>query len=220
MGAALNAQTTVRRLPHHQVFGRAALEQVLDAGRVAHVAVVDEGRPLVVPLAYARVGKRLLVHGSTGSRAFRLLADGAHSCATVTLLDGYVLARAAFESSMRYRSAMVMGQFVAVTGDEAKVAALKRISDVSVPGRWTDLRPPTRKELAATAVLALPLTQWSVKANDGWPSDDDDDLGWPAWAGVVPLASSVGPPQAAPDLAAHLEIPEYLHRVPPPGLHA
>lgn len=210
----------MRRLAHHQVLGRAALEQVLDSGRVAHVAVVDGGRPLVVPLAYARDGLRLLVHGSTGSRAFRLLAEGTDSCATVTLLDGYVLARAAFETSMRYRSAMVMGRFSPVTGDEAKREALQRISDVSVPGRWADLRPPTRKELAATVVLALPLTEWSVKANDGWPTDEGDDLTWPAWAGVVPLASSVGAPQAAPDLPAHIETPQYLDQVPPPGLHA
>lgn len=220
MGSALSSPTTVRRLPHHQVGERAALSQVLDAGRVAHVAVVDGTQPLVVPLAYARDGDRLFVHGSTGSRAFRLLAAGADSCATVTLLDGYVLARAAFEASMRYRSAMVMGRFALVTDEQSKLAALERISEASVPGRWADLRPPTRKELAATSVLGLPLTQWSVKANDGWPVDADEDLDWPAWAGVVPLASSVGLPQPAPGLASDVAQPDYLSRVPTPGLHA
>lgn len=220
MGAALTSRTKVRRLPHHQVVERAALEAVLDAGRVAHVAVVDGSHPLVVPLAYARDGDTLLVHGSTGSRAFRLLAEGGDTCVTVTLLDGYVLARAAFEASMRYRSAMVLGRFAAVTDSGAKLAALRRISDASVPGRWADLRPPTRKELAATSVLAMPLSEWSVKANDGWPTDEGGDVNLPVWAGVVPIAASVGTPLDAPDLVPEVETPEYLSYVPAPGLHA
>lgn len=220
MGAALTSRTSVRRLPHHQVGERSALDAVLDAGRVAHVAVVDSSQPLVVPLAYARDGDTLLIHGSTGSRAFRLLTDGADTCVTVTLLDGYVLARAAFEVSMRYRSAMVLGRFAPVAEPDMKLAALQRISDVSVPGRWADLRVPTLKELAATSVLAMPLSEWSVKTNDGWPTDEGDDLDLPVWAGVVPLSARVGTPLDAPDLHGQVEAPQYLNRVPAPGLHA
>lgn len=218
MGAALSARTTVRRLPHRQVTDRTVLDAVLDAGRVAHVAVVDDEQPLVVPLAYARDGDALLVHGSTGSRAFRLLADGAPTCVTVTLLDGYVLARAAFEVSMRYRSAMVLGRFSPVTGLDAKLGALVRISDASVPGRWADLRPPTRKELAATSVLRMGIEEWSVKVNDGWPTDEGDDLLRPVWAGVLPLKASVGTPLDAPDLVAGVQAPAYLAHAPTPGV--
>ena len=193
---------------------------VLDAGRVAHVCVVDDGQPYVVPLAYARLDDSVVVHGSTGSREFRLLAVGAPACLTVTLLDGYVLARAAFETSMRYRSAMVLGSF-AVVGDRAeKVAALAAISEACVPGRWDEVRPPTGKELAATSVLALGLQEWSVKANDGWPTDEGEDLDLPVWAGVVPLSAVVRTPLPAPDLDPALPAPAYLRAVPPPGLHA
>jgi nitroimidazol reductase NimA-like FMN-containing flavoprotein (pyridoxamine 5'-phosphate oxidase superfamily) len=199
------------------VLDRDTLDAVLDAGRVAHVAVVDDARPLVVPLAFARDGDALLVHGSTASRAFRLLADGADTCVTVTLLDGYVLARAAFEVSMRYRSAMVLGRFTPLTDADAKLAALVRISEASVPGRWADLRPPTRKELAATSVLRMPLTEWSVKVNDGWPTDEGDDLLRPVWAGVVPVSATLGPALDAPDLLDGVDAPDYLPDIPVPG---
>lgn len=210
----------MRRLPQHQVHDRAALDAVLDAGRVAHVAVVDDSQPLVVPLAYARDGDRLVIHGSTGSRAFRHLAAGAASCVTVTLLDGYVLARAAVEASMRYRSAMVLGSFSPVTDPSEKLASLECVSEHSVPGRWADVRPPTRKELAGTEVLAMAITQWSVKANQGWPTDEVDDLDRPTWAGVLPLLAAAGDLEPAPDLRGDLAPPGYLDRVPMPGLQA
>lgn len=199
---------------------REALDGVLDAGRVAHVAVVGGGHPLVIPLAYARDGDRLLLHGSTGSRAMRWLATGAPTCVTVTLLDGYVLARAAVETSMRYRSAMLLGSFTSVVDEDAKAVALQRISDHSVPGRWADLRPPTRKELAATAVLAMPVVEWSLKVSDGWPTDTDEDRDLPVWAGVVPLSSRVGLGVPDPARRGDPPVPGYLDDVPSPGLHA
>jgi len=196
------------------------LLDVLDTGRVAHVGVVDGDQPFVVPLAYARLDDSVVVHGSTGSRAFRLLAQGVPACLTVTLLDGYVLARAAFETSMRYRAAMVLGSFT-VVGDRAeKTAALAAISEAAVPGRWADMRPPSAKELAATSVLAIGLAEWSVKANDGWPTDEEEDLDLPVWAGVVPLAAVARAPLPAPDLDPALPVPDYLSDVPLPGLHA
>jgi len=191
---------------------------VLDSGRVAHVSVVDDGQPYVIPLVYARLGDSVVVHGSTGSRAFRLLARGLPACLTVTLLDGYVLAKAAFEASMRYRSAMVLGSFDVVGDRSEKLAALAAISDACVPGRWSDIRPPTGKELAATSVLRLALDEWSVKANDGWPTDEGDDLDLPVWSGVVPLAAVVGAPQEAPDLDPAVRAPGYLTDIPTPGL--
>jgi nitroimidazol reductase NimA-like FMN-containing flavoprotein (pyridoxamine 5'-phosphate oxidase superfamily) len=204
------ARTTVRRLSEKQVRDRAALDAVLDAGRVAHVAVRDpDGQPYVVPVAYARDGDAVLFHGSTGSRLFRSLADGAPTCLTVTLLDGLLAARSVFESSMHYRCAMVLGT-ATVLEDEAKLAALERVTEHLLPGRWADARQPNRKELAATLVLSLPLSEWSVKVSDGPPEDADEDLDLPYWAGVVPLHEVAGEPWPAPDLRGAPPVPPYV----------
>ena len=193
-------RTRLRRLPEKAVTDVAVLHAVLDEARVAHVGFVDEsGSPFVLPVGCARDGDRLLLHGSTGSRLFRRLADGVEACATVTLLDGMVLARSAFESSMHYRSAMVLG-VASIVPDEERVAALRAMSEAWLPGRWDTLRPPNARELAATLVLALPLDEWSVKVSDGPPADDPADLDAPVWAGVLPLVTSYGDPVPAPDL--------------------
>jgi uncharacterized protein len=203
-------RTRLRRLPEKAVDDVAVLHAILDAARVAHVGFVDEsGRPVVIPTGAARDGDRLLLHGSTGSRLFRRLASGVDACASVTLLDGMVLARSAFESSMHYRSAVVFGRAAAV-GD--KVAALRAMSEAWLPGRWDTLRPPTPKELAATTVLALPLVEWSVKVSDGPPDDVESDLDAPVWAGVLPIVTSYGDPQPAPDLRGSPRFPAEASR--------
>jgi uncharacterized protein len=203
-------RTAVRRLPEKQLHDRASLDAVLDAGRVAHVAVDDDqGQPYVIPVAYARDGDAVLFHGSTASRLFRTLAGGAPTCLTVTVLDGLVLARSLFESSMHYRSAMVLGSSAPLDGD-AKLAGLERISQHLMPGRWADARQPNRKELAATLVLSLALTEWSVKVSAGPPDDAEDDLDLPVWAGVLPLLESYGVAAPAPDLRPGLELPGYV----------
>ncbi|MGZ4591887.1 MAG: pyridoxamine 5'-phosphate oxidase family protein [Actinomycetes bacterium] len=205
------SRTSVRRLPDKQVHDRAALDAVLDAGKVAHVAVLDDAaQPYVVPVAYARDGDAVLFHGSTASRLFRSLAEGAPTCLTVTLLDGLVVARSVFESSMHYRSAMVLGVAAPLTG-RAKVAALERVSEHLMPGRWADARQPSRKELAATLVVSLPLDEWSVKVSDGPPDDAAEDLDLPVWAGVVPLhPQAYGDAAPAPDLRHPVDVPEYV----------
>jgi nitroimidazol reductase NimA-like FMN-containing flavoprotein (pyridoxamine 5'-phosphate oxidase superfamily) len=200
----------VRRLPEKAVTDAEVLRAILDAGLVAHVAVVDEsGQPFVLPCGYARDGDRLLLHGSTASRLFRTLAGGAPSCVTVTLLDGLVLARSAFESSMNYRSVMVLGQFNALDGEE-KLAALQRLSDHLLPERWSDIRPPSKKELAATLVLSLPLSECSVKVSADPPEDAPEDLDRPVWAGVVPVLQRFGEPAPAPDMCLDIEAPAYV----------
>jgi nitroimidazol reductase NimA-like FMN-containing flavoprotein (pyridoxamine 5'-phosphate oxidase superfamily) len=205
-----SARTTVRRLPEKQVRDRAVLDAVLDAGRVAHVAVLDhDGQPYVVPVAYARDSDAVVFHGSTGSRLFRSLADGTPTCLTVTLLDGLLAARSVFESSMHYRCAMVLGT-ATVLEDDAQLAALERVTEHLLPGRWADARQPNRKELAATLVLSLPLSEWSVKVSDGPPDDAEEDLDLPYWAGVVPLHEVAGPPQPAPDLRGNPPVPSYV----------
>lgn len=203
-------RTRLRRLPEKAVSDVDALRAVLDAGLVAHVAVVDaSAQPFVLPCAYARDEERLLLHGSSASRLFRTLAAGAPTCVTVTLLDGLVLARSAFESSMNYRSVMVFGQCEVLDGEE-KLAALERLSEHLLPGRWNDIRPPSKKEMAATMVLSLPLAECSVKVSAGPPEDAPEDLDRPVWAGVVPVAQAVGEPVRAPDMFLDIEIPAYV----------
>ncbi|SBT52162.1 pyridoxamine 5'-phosphate oxidase family protein [Micromonospora auratinigra] len=201
-------RTRVRRLPELAVRERATLHAVLDAGRVAHLAIVDGDQPYALPVAHARDGERVLVHGSTGSRLFRRLAAGAPACLTVTLLDGLVLARSAFESSMNYRCAMALGRLVPLDGT-AKLAALERLAEHLLPGRWAQIRPPSAKELAATLVLALPLDECSVKISAGPPDDPVDDLDRPVWAGVVPVVETYGVPQPDPRLRHDLPPPEW-----------
>jgi nitroimidazol reductase NimA-like FMN-containing flavoprotein (pyridoxamine 5'-phosphate oxidase superfamily) len=202
-------RTRVRRIPEKAVEDRGVLEAILDAGLVAHVGIVDEtGQPYVVPVAYARDGDRLLFHGSTGSRLFRRLADGAPTCVTVTLLDGLVLARSAFESSMHYRGVMALGTCSVLDGDD-RDRALRLVSDHLLPGRWDDIRPPSKKELAATLVLALPLDEVSVKVSDKMPEDDPQDVDRPVWGGIVPLRESFGEP-VADDRGSAYPVPSYL----------
>ena len=202
-------RTRIRRLPEKGRPDVAALHAVLDAARVAHVAFVQDGRPVNIPVACARDGDRLLLHGSTGSRLFLTLAAGAEVCATVTLLDGMVLARSALESSMHYRSATVFGSCVPLPATE-KDEALRAMSEAWMPGRWASLRQPTAKELAGTAVLALPLAEWSVKISDSDVTDLPEDLAHPVWAGVLPITASYGEPVPAGDLAECIAVPDYL----------
>jgi uncharacterized protein len=204
--------TAVRRLPEKQVRDRSALDAVLDAALAVHVAVQDGGVPHVVPLGCARDGDELLVHGSTASRALRTLAAGLPTCATATLLDGVVVARSQFESSMQYRCAMVFGSFSALHG-RAKTRALEVLARQLLPG-LEGQRPPSARELAATAVLALPIDTWSLKVSAGPVDDADDDLGRPVWAGVVPLRHVWGQPVPAPDLAPGLAVPDAIGQWP------
>lgn len=202
-------RTRIRRLPEKGATDIAALHAVLDAARVAHVAFVHDGHPVNIPVASARDGDRLLLHGNTGSRLFRTLADGAEICVSVTLLDAMVLARSAFESSMHYRSAMIFGVASELSAAE-KPAGLRAMSEAWMPGRWDTLRPPHAKELAQTMVLALPLTEWSVKLSAGSPDDPAEDLDEPVWAGVLPIVTSYGEPVPAPDLRGEPVVPAYL----------
>ena len=187
----------MHRSPKRSVSDRQVLDAILDAGLVAHVAVVDEdGQPYVLPVAYARQGDAVLFHGSTASRLFRLLADGRPTCLTVTLLDGIVFARSAFNSSMNYRSVVVLGIARRLAGDE-ELRALESIADHLTPGRWNVARKPNAKERAATMTLSLDLDECSVKVRTGGPNDDEEDVADPTygsiWAGTLPLNEAFGP---------------------------
>ena len=206
-------RTRVRRIPELAVKDRSTLHQVLDAGLLGHLALADEsGQPYALPVAYARDDESLLVHGSTASRLFRLCAAGTPVCFTVTLLDGLVLARSAFESSMNYRSVMVLGHCGVLHG-RAKDRGLRLISEHLMPERWPEIREPSAQELRATAVLELPLDECSVKISADGPDDDAADVELPVWAGRVPLITHLGEPIPADDLKPeHARIPEYVNR--------
>jgi nitroimidazol reductase NimA-like FMN-containing flavoprotein (pyridoxamine 5'-phosphate oxidase superfamily) len=205
-------RTEITRLPEKASTDRRALDALLDASRVGHFALTAEHGPVVIPTAVARDGDRVLAHGSTGSRWMRLLADGAPTCLAVTAVDGLVVARSAFESSMHYRSAVLFGSCTPVPDDE-KADALDRITEHLIPGRVGELRRPTSKELAATQVLALPIAEWSLKVSDKWPEDPEQDVAGDAWAGVVPIVTSYGSPRPAPDLRAGIPVPPSVHNL-------
>jgi len=200
-------------LPEKSVTDRAALDAILDAGLVAHVGVVDQTVPFVLPMGYARREDQVIVHGSSGSRLMRALADGSPCCITVTLLDGLVYARSAFESSMNYRCAMVLGTADRLTGDD-ELDALRVLSDHLLPGRWSDIRPPSAKERAATLTVALPIEEWSVKVSVGGPEDDPTDLvnePWAStWAGHVPFAPVMLPAIADEHVPTGTPVPSYI----------
>ncbi|MGW4822040.1 pyridoxamine 5'-phosphate oxidase family protein [Streptomyces sp. NPDC004227] len=186
---------------------------ILDEGYVCHLGFVREGAPVVLPTLYARVGERLYVHGSTGSRPLRMAGrtdPGLPVCLTVTHVDGLVLARSAFHHSINYRSVVVHGTAHQVTDPEEKRLALDALVDHVVPGRSADSRPANTKELAATAVLRLNLDEVSAKLRVGGVNDEPEDLSLPHWAGVVPVRREYGTPLADPDLAPGTELPGYL----------
>jgi nitroimidazol reductase NimA-like FMN-containing flavoprotein (pyridoxamine 5'-phosphate oxidase superfamily) len=196
-------RTTVRRLPKRAAYDRATIDAILDEALNCHLGFVVDGQPYVIPTIHARVGDRVYVHGSAASRMLRTLADGLAACLTVTLVDGLVLARSAFHHSMNYRSVVVLGTARAVVDPGEKVAALRAVVEHVVPGRWPEVRPPNERELKATSVLSLSLAEASAKVRTGGPVDDEEDLAWPCWAGVLPIASTLGSPipdaRLAPD---------------------
>jgi uncharacterized protein len=198
--------TALTRLPEKGSTERSELDALLDASAVCHVGFAVDGQPVVIPTAIARDADRVLLHGSTGSRWMRQLAGGSPIAVSVTAVEGLVIARSAFESSMRYRSAVIFGTCVAIEGD-AKAAALDVLTEHLLPGRVAEVRRPTTKELAATLVLALPIDTWSLKISAGWPEDPPADVEGQAWAGVVPFTTMYGPPLPAPDLAAGIPVP-------------
>jgi nitroimidazol reductase NimA-like FMN-containing flavoprotein (pyridoxamine 5'-phosphate oxidase superfamily) len=200
MSHATPSHIRVRRAPKRARYGRDSVHRVLDRGWVAHVAFVDHGRPFCIPTLYVRADDRVLIHGSTASRMVRQLAAGAPACVTVTVLDGLVLARSAFEHSANYDSVVLLGTFEQVADDE-KLAALEAFVERLVPGRWDEVRQPSRKELKATQVLALPIDEASVKTRSGPPDDDaSPDAELDIWAGVLPLHESFGTPVSSPGL--------------------
>lgn len=206
------ARTRIRRAPDNAVTDREEAYAILDAGLVAHVSVITDGQPFVVPVGYARRGDEVIIHGSSASRLFRTLADGQATCLTVTLLDGMVLARSLFESSMHYRTVMALGTARRLEGQE-EIDALLDLSERLFPGRTADARHPLPQELKATITLAMPLDEISVKVGKGYADEVPEDLTDPVyasiWAGYVPITESFGDP-VPDDMSIDIPVPEYV----------
>jgi uncharacterized protein len=195
MDTLLTNRTRLRRLPARGAHDRATIHAILDAGFVCHVGFVADGQPYVIPTGYARADDTLYIHGSSASRLVQTLAAGIDVCVTVTLVDGFVLARSAFHHSLNYRSVVVLGRARPVSSAAEKMEALRLLTNHIASGRFEEARHPTDQELKGTAVLALGLEEASAKIRTGPPLDDAEDLAVQIWAGVVPLRQVVGDPQ-------------------------
>ena len=206
-------RTRVKRLGYRACYDRETVYAILDAGLVCHVGYVIDGQPYVTPTAYWREGDRVYWHGSSASRMLRHLKDGVPVCFTVAHLDGLVLARSGFHSSINYRSVMAFGTAEPVTDEAAKLAALEAFSERLTPGRWVELRPPTTQELKATLVLSLRLEEVAAKVRTGPPADDEEDYELDVWAGEVPIHRVVDSPVDDPRLKAGVAAPDYLGQV-------
>jgi hypothetical protein len=200
----------VARHSERQLQERSAINKLLDNQYVAHVGFIDQDNklPFVIPMGFARDGDRILLHGSTGSRLMRQIAQGIDLCVTVTQLNAIVVARSAFNSSMNYESVMIFG-IARVLEDSEKDLALERITEKLVPGLWNYGRPLVAKEMAATLIAELSLDKLSAKSREGDPIDEEEDLALPIWAGLLPIESKVGKPITAANSAA-IAVPPHI----------
>jgi uncharacterized protein len=202
-------RTTLRRHKERGKTDRTDLYAVLDAGLICDLGVIADGTPVVLPTAYGRDGDVLYLHGSSANGAFAAAA-GQRVCVTVTHMDGLVCARSVFHHSVNYRSAVVFGTATIVRDETERLHGLEVVTDHLIPGRWAAARQPTRKEMAATAVLSLPLTEASVKIRAEGVSDDPEDHELDVWAGVLPIAVTFGEPQPDPLLRDGIEVPVHI----------
>ena len=207
------AHTRIKRQNERAHYDRETVHAILDAGLLCHVGYVIDGQPYVTPTCYWRSGDRVYWHGSSASKMLRRLEDGVPVCFTVALLDGLVLARSGFHSSIDYRSVMAFGVARKVADEARILAALEAFSERLVPGRWAEQRPPNAQEIKATTVMALDLAEVATKVRTGPPSDDEADYGDPVWAGNVPIRSLVEAPVDDPRLKAGIARPDYLKAI-------
>jgi nitroimidazol reductase NimA-like FMN-containing flavoprotein (pyridoxamine 5'-phosphate oxidase superfamily) len=188
----VSKKNKVRQLREYAAHDVRDVHAVLDAGLVAHVGFVQDGAAVVVPMIYGREGETIYLHGARKARIIRLLEETAEACMNVTLVDGLVLARSAFNSSMNYRSATIFGTPSLVADDDRKLHGMRVISEHSMPGRWDELREPLEREIKMTGVISLDITSASAKISSGMPDDEDEDYEIPVWAGVVPVQTRLG----------------------------
>jgi nitroimidazol reductase NimA-like FMN-containing flavoprotein (pyridoxamine 5'-phosphate oxidase superfamily) len=205
-------KTKVNRLPSRGLYDQKNIFQILDAGFLCHVAFEIESQPFIIPTAYGRIGEVLYLHGSAKSRMLKHLKNGAPAAICVTHLDGIVLARSTFNSSMNYRSVVILGNGTEVTDQLEKMEALKLITEQIIPGRWDEARAPDEQELTATTVVSFEINEASAKVRTGPPGDKSADYDLDIWAGVIPVINLYGDPIPDPKLREGIETPDSVIR--------
>jgi nitroimidazol reductase NimA-like FMN-containing flavoprotein (pyridoxamine 5'-phosphate oxidase superfamily) len=201
----------VRRLPARASYDAEVIHAIIDEAPLCHIAFSEEGQPFVIPANHGRVEDHLFIHGAPASRLLRHIAAGQPVSMAFTLLDGLVLARSAFHHSVNYRSAVIFGRGRIVEQEEEKLRALEAVSEHLLPGRWAEVRPPSRAELMATKVVAIAIESAAAKMRSGPPSDEEKDYALPVWAGVVPMELRILEPVADPHQPANLPLPAYVN---------
>lgn len=207
---SVTPRNKVKRLAERGQYDKEIVYPIVDEAFICHVGFVQDGQPFVIPTIHARRDDTILFHGAKASRMLKHMQTGIPLCVTVTLLDGLVMARSVFHHSMNYRSAVLYGQGSLIEDGAEKLEALRLISESVMPGRWDDARQPTRKEMNATTVVAMPIESASAKIRSGPPGDDDEDYALPVWAGVVPIQQQINTPLADPLLRVGVEVPDYM----------
>lgn len=206
------ARNRVRRLPARGHYDQETIYAIVDEALYCHVGFVQDGQPFVIPTIHARMGDEIVLHGAKASRLLHHVQAGHQVCVAITLLDGLVLARSVFHHSMNYRSVVLYGRGRTIDSEREKLRALEVLTEHLVPGRWAEARQPNPRELQATAVVAIPIESASAKMRSGPPGDDEADYALPIWAGTLPFHLHCADPEADPQLAAGIPVPEYLAR--------
>jgi nitroimidazol reductase NimA-like FMN-containing flavoprotein (pyridoxamine 5'-phosphate oxidase superfamily)/GNAT superfamily N-acetyltransferase len=209
-------RTTVNRMRKRGTYDRVTIHAILDRSLVCHVGVVIDGAPRVLPTLHARIDDCVYIHGAASNRMLRTAAEGVEICLTATLIDGLVMARSAFHHSVNYRSAVIFGVATEVTDPERKMAAMRALVEHIATERWDGTRRPNPKELAATSILELPITEASAKVRIGGPLDDEEDYALPHWAGVIPLRTEALSPIADSRLTPGIAMPRNISEYRPP----
>jgi len=207
-------RNTVRQKSVRAQYDQATIYRIIDEALICHVGFAEEGQPYVIPTNHARLGDSLIFHGGTTSRLLNHIQSGAEICVAITLLDALVLARSVFSHSMNYRSVVLFGRGHLITDDPEKMRALEALTEHLLPGRWSDARRPTQKELDATTVVAVPIESASAKIRSGPPMDDAEDYRLPVWAGLLPIRQQFLDPVADPKLREGISVPDHVLHYP------
>ena len=205
----ISNRNRVKRISNNSDYSKETVHAIIDEALFCHLGIIHDGKPVVIPTIHARMGDHIVFHGSNASRLLKI-SNNNEICVTITLLDGLVMARSLFNSSMNYRSAVIFGKGEIIKDHDERMAAFKSITDHIAPGRWDDARQPNNSELKQTSVVRMPIDEASAKISVGPPDDEDEDYALDYWAGVIPINQTYGEPESDPILQEGITIPDYL----------
>ena len=205
----ISNRNRVKRISNNSDYSKETVHAIIDEALFCHLGIIHDGKPVVIPTIHARMGDHIVFHGSNASRLLKI-SNNNEICVTITLLDGLVMARSLFNSSMNYRSAVIFGKGEIIKDHNERMAAFKSITDHIAPGRWDDARQPNNSELKQTSVVRMPIDEASAKISVGPPEDEDEDYALDYWAGVIPINQTYGEPESDPILQEGITIPGYL----------